>query len=34
MHEREHGEQRFGAAAQGVEWDARYSERDAAMWSG
>jgi SAM-dependent methyltransferase len=32
MHE--HGEQRFGAAAKAVEWDARYSERDGAMWSG
>ncbi|MEA2703570.1 MAG: hypothetical protein QOD63_1515 [Actinomycetota bacterium] len=32
MHE--HGEQRFGAAAQAAEWDARYSERDGAMWSG
>ena len=34
MHEHEHGEQRFGAAAQAAEWDARYSERDGAMWSG
>jgi SAM-dependent methyltransferase len=33
-HEHEHGEQRFGAAAQAAEWDARYSERDGAMWSG
>ena len=33
MHEHEDGEQRFGAAAQAAEWDARYSERDA-MWSG
>lgn len=32
MHE--HGEQRFGAAAQAAEWDARYSERHEAMWSG
>ena len=32
MHE--HGEQRFGAAAEAAEWDARYSERDGAMWSG
>jgi SAM-dependent methyltransferase len=32
MHE--HGEQRFGAAAQAAEWDARYSERDGAKWSG
>lgn len=29
-----HGEERFGAAAQAAEWDARYSERDRAMWSG
>src|SRR5436190_3089139 len=34
MHEHEHGEQRFGAAAQAAEWDAKYSERDGAMWSG
>ena len=34
MHEREDGEQRFGAAAQAGEWDTRYSERDGAMWSG
>jgi SAM-dependent methyltransferase len=34
MHEHEHGGQRFGAAAQTAEWDARYSERDGAMWSG
>jgi hypothetical protein len=33
LHEHEHGEQRFGAAAQAVEWDATYSERDGAMWS-
>jgi SAM-dependent methyltransferase len=32
MHE--HGEQRLGAAAEAAEWDARYSERDGAMWSG
>jgi SAM-dependent methyltransferase len=32
MHE--HGEQRLGAAAKAVEWDARYGERDGAMWSG
>jgi hypothetical protein len=31
MHELEHGEQRFGAAAQAAEWDARYSERDGAL---
>ena len=34
MHEYERGEQRFEASAQAVEWDARYSERDGAMWSG
>ncbi len=34
MHEHEHGEQRFGAAPQAAEWDVRYSEGDAAMWSG
>jgi len=34
MHDHEYGEQRFGAAAQAAEWDARYSERDGAMWSG
>src|SRR5207249_5653217 len=34
MHEHEHDEQRFGAAAQAAEWDARYSERDGARWSG
>ncbi|MEY2447297.1 MAG: hypothetical protein QOH79_773, partial [Acidimicrobiaceae bacterium] len=34
MHEHERGEQRFGAAAQAAEWDARYGERDGAMWSG
>ncbi len=32
MHEKD--EERFGAAAQAAEWDARYSERDGAMWSG
>jgi SAM-dependent methyltransferase len=32
MHE--HGEQRFVTAAEAAEWDARYSERDRAMWSG
>jgi SAM-dependent methyltransferase len=30
----EHGEKRFDAPAQADEWDARYSERDGAMWSG
>jgi len=34
MHEHDHGEQRFGAAAQAAEWDARYSEGDGAIWSG
>jgi SAM-dependent methyltransferase len=34
MHEHERGEQRFGATAQAAEWDARYSEGDATMWSG
>src|ERR671922_984650 len=34
MHEHEHGEQHFGAAAQAAEWDGRYRGRDGAMWSG
>ena len=34
MREDEHGEKRFGAAAQAAGWDERYSERDGAMWSG
>jgi SAM-dependent methyltransferase len=34
MGEHEHGEQHFGAAAQAAAWDARYRERDGAMWSG
>jgi SAM-dependent methyltransferase len=34
MQDREHSEQRFGAVAQAAEWDARYSERDGAIWSG
>ncbi len=34
MTEHEHGEKQFGAAAQADEWDARYTERDGAMWSG
>ena len=34
MHEHERGEQPFGAAEQATEWDARYSERDGARWSG
>ena len=28
------GEDRFGAAEQAAEWDARYGEHDGAMWSG
>jgi SAM-dependent methyltransferase len=34
MHEHERGEERFGAAGQAAEWDARYSEGDGSMWSG
>ena len=34
MHEHEHGEQRAEASTQATEWDARYSERDGARWSG
>ena len=34
MPDHEHGEQQFGPAAQAAEWDARYRERDGAMWSG
>ena len=34
MDEHEHREQHFGAASQAPEWDARYRERDGAMWSG
>jgi SAM-dependent methyltransferase len=34
MHEHGHGEQRFPTAAQAAEWDAKYNERDGAMWSG
>src|SRR6516165_11707674 len=30
----ERREKRFGSAAQATEWDARYSERDGARWSG
>jgi SAM-dependent methyltransferase len=33
MHDHEHSEQRFGGA-KAAEWDARYSERAGAMWSG
>jgi SAM-dependent methyltransferase len=34
MRDDQHGERRFGAAAQATEWDARYSEREGVMWSG
>lgn len=34
MHEHDHDEQPFGAAAQAGRWDATYRERDGAMWSG
>jgi SAM-dependent methyltransferase len=34
MHEHEHPERRFGETEQAAKWDARYSERDGAMWSG
>ena len=34
MREYERGEQHLGAATQAAEWDARYRERDRAMWSG
>ena len=34
MPEDQHGEKRFGTAAQPDEWDARYSEREGARWSG
>jgi SAM-dependent methyltransferase len=34
MNEGEHGEKQFSAAAQAHEWDARYRERDGAIWSG
>ncbi len=34
MHDHDHEEDRFGARAQAAEWDARYGERDEAMWSG
>ena len=33
-HEDEHGKQRLGARVRADEWDARYSERDDALWSG
>lgn len=34
MHEHQHDEQRFSAAGQAAEWDARYGEGDGTMWSG
>lgn len=34
MHEHEHHQPRSDAETQATEWDARYSERDGAMWSG
>jgi SAM-dependent methyltransferase len=34
MDQREHDEEPLGPAAQAAEWDARYSERDGARWSG
>jgi SAM-dependent methyltransferase len=34
MHEHDHGEPHLSAPAQTAEWDARYRERDGAMWSG
>ena len=34
MREHEHDEQQVDDAAQAAVWDARYSERDGAMWSG
>ena len=34
MEGHEHGEKRFGAAEQVAEWDARYGEREAGLWSG
>jgi SAM-dependent methyltransferase len=34
MDRHEHSEKQPGAAAQAAEWDARYSERDGAKWSG
>jgi SAM-dependent methyltransferase len=33
-HEHQHHERRFDTAAQAAEWDARYGEREGAMWSG
>jgi SAM-dependent methyltransferase len=34
MPEEEHGQQRLGSPVHAHEWDARYSERDGALWSG
>src|SRR5262245_37512424 len=36
MHEHDHAHdgERFGAEGQAAEWDARYTEREGAMWSG
>ena len=34
MSTHESDDERFGATAQAAEWDARYGERDGAMWSG
>ncbi len=34
MHEHEHREQRSGGGEGAAEWDAKYSERDGAIWSG
>jgi SAM-dependent methyltransferase len=34
MHEHEQSEQDFSTVAQAARWDARYRERDGAMWSG
>ena len=34
MEGHEHGEKRFGAGEQVAEWDARYGEREAGLWSG
>jgi SAM-dependent methyltransferase len=34
VHDNEYNEERFGPAGQAAEWDARYAERDGAMWSG
>lgn len=34
MRDDQHGEGRFGSAAQATDWDARYSEQEGAKWSG